>query len=129
MLWSLNINYNHVDECALLQLLNLMGLEARAERSGFARDGQDGENVCLANEGLAGEPWGAPRTTWKEKGEQGRGLLWASSAPCLPQGFPKRGLHQNCLGCLLRVRLPRWDVARMNWNHQGQGPGKLPPLV
>lgn len=33
----------------LLKLLNLVGLEAQAKRSRFARDEQDGKKGCLAN--------------------------------------------------------------------------------
>ena len=33
----------------LLKLLNLVGLEAQAKRSRFARDEKDGKKGCLAN--------------------------------------------------------------------------------
>lgn len=88
MLWSLNINYNHVDECALLQLLNLVVLGAPAERSGLARDGKDGGSVCLADEGLAGGPPGLPRTSGR-KGRAGErtplGFTCSMAIAGLPQ--------------------------------------------
>ena len=61
----------------MLKLLNLVGLEAWTERSGFARDGKDGENVCVANEDPAGDLPAVPTTAWNERGSRGEdcGLL------------------------------------------------------
>lgn len=38
-------------------------------------------------------------------------------------GGPEGGLQQDCLGCMRSLRLPEWDVARRDRNHQGPGLG------
>lgn len=99
MLWSLNINYNDVDECALLKLLNLVRLEAWAERSGFARDGKDGKKVCVADEHLAGDLLGVPRTAWEEKstsrGEDSSGFLLLHGYCRVPREGSASGLPKD----------------------------------
>lgn len=120
MLWSLNINYNDVDECALLKLLNLVRLEAWAERSGFARDGKDGKKMS----GWQINTW--QETCWECLEQPGRKRVLAGERT--PLGFscymaiagsPERGPHQDCLRMCAKYASFQVECGQNGWESPG----------